>query len=99
MAKPRQAARQPAKRERAIEKLALALERGRFNDYLEQLQDTRSLLWRNFLTGLARGFGAIVGATVVVAIIVAILGILGDSLPGELGEFFKETGNQINPTP
>ena len=99
MAKPRQTARKPAKRERAVEKLALALERGRFNDYLEQLQDTRSLLWRNFLTGLARGFGAIVGATVVVAIIVAVLGILGDNLPGELGEFFKETGNQINPTP
>lgn len=83
----------------AIEKFALALERGRFVDYIQQLQSTRTLLWKNFLTGLTRGFGAIVGATLVVAIVVTILGLLGDNLPGELGEFFKNTSKQIQPSP
>ncbi|HEY8108520.1 MAG TPA: DUF5665 domain-containing protein [Patescibacteria group bacterium] len=83
----------------AIEQFALALERGRFIDYIQQLQSTRTLLWKNFLTGLARGFGAIVGATVVVAIVVTILGLLGDNLPGEFGDFFTNTSKQIQPSP
>lgn len=91
--------RPPAKHEHAIEKFALALERSRFLDALQQYQSTRKLLWRNFLTGLARGFGAIIGATIVVALAVAILGLLGESLPGVLGEFFRETGERIQPTP
>lgn len=90
--------RPSAKREDAIEKFALALERGRFTDYIDQLQDTKKLLWKNFLVGLMRGFGAIIGATIVVALVVGFLGLLGESLPGAIGEFFRETGKQIQPT-
>jgi uncharacterized protein DUF5665 len=91
--------KRPSERSRkAIDDFALALERGRFIDYIQQLQSTRTLLWKNFLTGLARGFGGIVGATVVVALVVAILSVLGDSLPGEIGDFFSDTSQQINPT-
>ncbi|MEX2043433.1 MAG: DUF5665 domain-containing protein [Patescibacteria group bacterium] len=89
----------PAKGNEATAKLAHALERGRLADYVEQLQDTRTLLWRNLLIGLARGFGAIVGATLVVALVVGIFGLLGENLPGAVGEFFKETGEQIQPSP
>lgn len=89
--------RSSAKGDDAIKKFALALERGRFIDYINQLQSTRTLLWKNFLTGLARGFGGIIGATVVVALVVTILGLLGDNLPGGLGDFFSDTSRQINP--
>jgi hypothetical protein len=82
----------------AVEKFAIALERGRFIDYIDQLQKTKTLLWKNFLIGLTRGFGAVIGATLVVALVVFLLGFLGDSLPGGIGDFFTDTSQQINPT-
>ena len=81
-----------------IEKFATSLERGRFTDYIDQLQNTRTLIWKNFLIGLMRGFGAVIGATVVVALVVFLLGFLGNSLPGQIGDFFTDTSQQINPT-
>lgn len=81
-----------------LHKFAIALERGHFTDYFETLQNTRQLLWKGFLTGLAKGFGAILGATVVVALVVALLSLLGDTLPGELGGFFSDTSRKIDTT-
>ncbi len=89
--------RQPGRDMDAVHKFALALERGRFTEYVETLSDTRKLLWRNFLAGLSRGFGAVVGATIVVALMVGLLAWIGQYLPGELGEFFKSTSEQIDP--
>lgn len=78
-----------------IHRFALALEKGRFNEYVDILQDNKKLLWKGFLNGLARGFGAVVGATLVVAIVVALLGILGAWVPGDVGDFFRNTGDKI----
>jgi uncharacterized protein DUF5665 len=74
---------------------ALSLERGRFNDYVETLQNNRELLWKGFLSGLGKGFGAVVGATLVVALVVGLLALLGEYLPGPVGDFFEGTGKQI----
>lgn len=78
-----------------VYKFAIGLEKGRFSEYIELLQDTKKLLWKSFLTGLAKGFGAVVGATLVVAVLLMILGLLGKYLPGEAGAFFTKTGNTI----
>ena len=51
----------------------------------------RDIMLGNFLGGLAWGFGSVVGATIVVAI---ILGVLGN-LPG-FGSFSKQISNTIN---
>ncbi len=97
MAAPRsRGKRKPSDRDTdVLHKFALALERGRFIDYVETLTNTKRLLWRNFLVGLARGFGAVVGATIVVALVVALLAWIGQYLPGIVGEFFRTTSEQI----
>ena len=42
-------------------------------DYIDTVSHTRSLLWRNFLAGTARGIGLTVGAAIVIAIVFKIL--------------------------
>jgi hypothetical protein len=78
-----------------IHRFALALEKGRFNEYVEILQNTKKLFWKSFVSGVAKGLGAVVGATIVVAILAALLGVLGKYLPGKAGDFFHDTGNKI----
>ncbi|MDP9212037.1 MAG: DUF5665 domain-containing protein [bacterium] len=97
MAAPRSRGKrkQPDRDADVLHKFALALERGRFIEYVETLTDTKRLLWKNFLVGLARGFGAVVGATIVVALLVALLAWIGQYLPGVIGEFFRATSEQI----
>jgi hypothetical protein len=80
-----------------IHKIAVSLEKGRFNDYVDLLQNTRLLLWKSFVSGVGKGFGAVIGATLVVAIVVGILAMLADVLPGEAGDFFQGTSDTINP--
>ncbi len=78
-----------------IHDFALSLERGRFTEYAEVLMNTRKLLWKSFVAGLGRGFGAIVGATVVVAIVVGFLAWLGHYAPSPVGDFFQQAGQTI----
>lgn len=49
-----------------------------FSDFVRYLQSKRRILWVNFLAGMARGFGVVVGMTIVVAIIASILNKLVD---------------------
>jgi hypothetical protein len=98
MAGPRRqtAKRGPSDRDLGvIHKVAVSLEKGRFNDYVDLLQDNRKLLWKGFLSGLAKGVGAVVGATIIVAVLVMLLGVLGDTLPGKFGDFFQNTSENI----
>lgn len=78
-----------------IHKFAVALEKGRFNDYVELLQNPKKLFVTSLIAGIGKGFGAVLGATVVVALLVGLLAMLGDALPGELGNFFSSTGDKI----
>lgn len=87
------------KDQRLIHQLAESLEKGHFNDYFEILQNTRRLLWKSFLQGLAKAVGAVIGATLVIALLVAILAMLGQYLPGEIGSFFTDIGKTIQQKP
>ncbi len=56
-----------------IDRLAMNMERSRIRDYMCYLENPRRLLFTNFLAGLARGFGASVGFTLLTAFVLYIL--------------------------
>ena len=71
-------------------KLADAMERMHFDEYVRYAMDKRRLLRTNFLAGLARGFGAAVGFTLLGGAVVILLRRLMEwNLPG-LGKFLAE---------
>ena len=75
---------------REVDRIAKIVERMNLGDYLGLLQRPGRLLWLNFLAGLARGLGTILGATVLVSLIVAVAQrIIASHLPG-VGNFFTE---------
>lgn len=88
-----------AEEQKIISEFALSLERGRFTEYVEILSDSKRLLWKSFVAGLGRGFGAIIGATLVVALVVGFLAWAGDTLPDPIGDFFQSTGETIQQNP
>jgi len=66
-----------------IDRLALALERARIGEYVELSQRPLRLIYVSFLSGLARGFGIVIGFTVIGAAVVYILQrLLSLNLPG-----------------
>ena len=75
---------------REVDRIAKIVERMNLGDYVGLLQRPGRLLWLNFLAGLARGLGTILGATVLVSLIVAIVHhLISSHLPG-VGKFFQE---------
>jgi Domain of unknown function (DUF5665) len=68
---------------REVDRIAKVVERMNLGDYIGLLQRPGRILWLNFLAGMARGLGAILGATVLVWLIVAIAHrIVASHLPG-----------------
>lgn len=51
----------------------MALERARLGEYVELMQRPLRLMYLSFLGGLARGFGIVIGFTVIGAVAVYIL--------------------------
>lgn len=49
----------------------------------------------NFFRGIFFGFGSVIGGTIVVAILVALLGLLTD-IPGGIGDFIKSIVDTVN---
>ena len=62
-------------------------------EYLEYLQSGKRLLWLNFKTGVAKGFGVTVGMTVVLGVAIWILTML-INLP-VIGEYFADAQQYI----
>jgi hypothetical protein len=66
----------------AMNRLSLLLERSRFGDYVTMMGDTKRMLYKNFVAGLARGLGYGIGFLVLAAIAIYILQALADlSIP------------------
>ena len=70
----------PAKKEKAIEALSLyqidkieglidAIGSAGLDEFMEYIRSPWKMLWPNFVAWVARGFGALVGATIVIALI------------------------------
>ncbi len=73
-----------------LEKLADRLERMRMGDYVTTLNKTSRLIWLNLVSGMARGVGFFLGATLVVAIIIKIVSTLVSLNVPYLSDMMKE---------
>lgn len=56
-----------------VEKLSHNMERMSLAEYIEMLENPRRLLFVNFLIGIARGFGAAIGFTILAALVLYFL--------------------------
>ena len=59
-----------------IEDLSFQLQKPSVIEYLEYAKNPKKVILMNFLSGIARGFGAVIGATVVVALFLYFLSFL-----------------------
>ncbi|MFO7154972.1 MAG: DUF5665 domain-containing protein [Caldicoprobacter oshimai] len=73
-----------------IEEIARTLEKMRFDDYIEYLNDTRRMIRTNFIAGLARGFGMAVGFTLLGAVALYFLTRLANKNLPIIGGFIAE---------
>ncbi len=81
---------QEARLARRVQELCLSLEKLQLTEYMRYLNDTWRLLWINFLSGLARGFGAAVGFTILGAIMISVIQhIAVENLP-VIGKFLAD---------
>ncbi len=84
---------------REIDRLVRLVERMNLGDYIGLLQRPGRLLWINFLAGLARGLGTILGATLLVSLILAVAQrIIATHLPG-VSEFVQHFVRLLQQTP
>jgi hypothetical protein len=59
--------------ESRVKELALALEKMKFAEYVEYINNTKRMLATNFLAGIARGLGMAVGFTILGALLLYFL--------------------------
>ena len=62
--------------ENKLDEIGLRMERMKLAEYVSYLEHPRKLIWSNFVGGVARGFGTLVGLTVVAALAIYILKFL-----------------------
>ena len=73
-----------------IRELARTLEKMKFGDYIEYLNNTKRMLVTNFISGLARGFGMAIGFSVLGAIALYLLTKLANQNIPIIGNFITE---------
>ncbi len=77
----------------AHERVGKAVEELLVKDYIDLLGSTRHQIWSSFVRGIFMGLGSVIGATLVVAVLIAILHLLG-GLP-VVGQFLQGAGQTI----
>ena len=78
------------KLEERIDRLAGILERMRLDEYLEHVANRRRLVMVNILYGMARGFGFMLGFSVLGAALVVTLGRLAVQNVPLIGDFLAD---------
>jgi len=53
--------------EKKLDDIGLRMEKMKLIEYVSYLENPRKLIWANFVGGVAKGFGTVVGLTVVTA--------------------------------
>jgi hypothetical protein len=81
----------------SMQEIADALERVRFYDYIDQSQHPWRIIWKSLIAGIARGFGFIIGATILIYSLAYLFSKLG-GLP-TVGKFFESIGNILINSP
>lgn len=80
-----------------LAEIAKTFEQIGFRDFINFLQSPKKIMFRNFLAGIFRGVGVVIGMTVVVALIVWILTQLVD-FP-LIGEYFQDLLDLLESAP
>jgi hypothetical protein len=75
------------------EKLGKAVEDALILDYVYVLHSTKRQIWSSFVRGAFAGIGGVLGATLGVALLVALLQLFG-GFP-VIGQYFKDIGQTI----
>ena len=75
------------------DKLGRAVEGVLIQDYIDLLHSTRRQIWSSFVRGMFFALGGIVGATLVLGAVVAILNFLGGA--PLIGHYLRDIGNAI----
>ncbi len=72
--------------QKSIDRLATHLDKKEMQDYLDLIGKPKRLIWTNFISGMARGVGLLLGGglvgAVALAVVVALVGILIHFLGG-----------------
>lgn len=56
-----------------INNLSKIVENAKIEEYVMLMNDTKKLLWKNFISGIVKGLGTALGFTVLTAIVLIIL--------------------------
>lgn len=78
------------KLEERVDRLAGTLERMRLDEYLEHVSNRRRLVGEHILYGMARGFGFMLGFSILGAAVVVILSRLAARNVPLIGDFLAE---------
>ena len=79
-----------------LDQISLRMEKFKLVDYVYYLEHPRKMLFANFLGGLARGFGAAIGFTLLAAFTIYILQwLVRWNLP-VIGKFISEIVNIVD---
>lgn len=75
------------------EKLGRSVEEALLKDYVYLLKSTHRQIWSSFVRGLFFGFGSFLGATVLVALLLALLQFAGGA--PLIGQYVQDIASQI----
>lgn len=73
-----------------VDNISLKMEKLKFVDYVYYLEHPRKMLWANFISGLARGFGIAIGFTILGAVAIYFLNIIVKINLPYIGQFISE---------
>lgn len=73
-----------------VDEMSLKMEKLKFVDYVYFLEHPRKMLWANFISGLARGFGIAIGFTILGAIAIYVLNIIVKINLPYIGQFISD---------
>lgn len=90
---PRKEHKRPRSAYEAMQEISEALERVRFYEYVDQSQHPWRIVWKSFLSGIARGLGFVIGATVLIWALAWLFSRLG-GLPA-VGNFFASVAEML----
>jgi len=75
---------------RELDRLSVRLERAKISEYVDLLNRPLSLIWRNFVGGMARGIGIAIGFTFFAATILYVLQMLGKLNLPIIGDYIAD---------